>query len=569
MGEAQQVRLSTAAKTALERRPRDEQPHDGAGLREGRKPIRAFSHHSSLKNLRTSFRDSCHVCTLLWLNLPPKVTSSPLPDDDWVLDTTTNGDLGPSSLTVRASLAASSLELPLAVSVHFPISAAGVQLSSGLLLPEIALEMARDPAPNTGPPTTDVKDPHSPSDPIGLQAPGISVWTGSKASIDLAKRWINECIANHASFRRDPPTFLPTRVHRTAKGNTAQYHTELDESSHPPRTGKAVLESSRVNIKKGLPLGHTRLAEPNKRQSTSDRILEALEPWYRLLHQYCKASVTRETDRLPAISALAKLVAEKSGLEYYAGMWGRGLAATDNRVKVDIRLEGLLWCVQKPLDSDRSNLPVNQDTDNGNNYGGGGHGDPPKLPVAKDVQSFTWASIGGPSDIGWPYLEYLNSAHGADIVPPAATAIGKGFVPLPVPYTSTHWNDDNPRFGGVISESEVQLLNTILVPRCFVGGRTGLGQGDTPPTGSSSAENAAEGMYYFPDRTVLFEPATHSALLVTVRRQDGLLVDFGLAVRFHGSNSTSKRLTRLGVFYEVYKPDGRHKSKPQEDLALL
>ncbi|GAB1311724.1 Heterokaryon incompatibility domain-containing protein [Madurella fahalii] len=54
--------------------------------------------------------------------------------------------------------------------------------------------------------------------------------------------------------------------------------------------------------------------------------------WYRMIEDYMARSITKSTDRLPALSGLAQAVAQKTGGEYMAGLWKSGL------------LEGLLWC---------------------------------------------------------------------------------------------------------------------------------------------------------------------------------------------------------------------------------
>ncbi|KAK3994952.1 heterokaryon incompatibility protein-domain-containing protein [Cladorrhinum sp. PSN332] len=63
--------------------------------------------------------------------------------------------------------------------------------------------------------------------------------------------------------------------------------------------------------------------------------------WYRMIENYTDRSITKSTDRLPALSGLAQAIIretiDKSG--YLAGIWKTGL------------LEGLLWCKSKPGDA--------------------------------------------------------------------------------------------------------------------------------------------------------------------------------------------------------------------------
>ncbi|KAJ4298662.1 hypothetical protein N0V88_003693 [Collariella sp. IMI 366227] len=54
--------------------------------------------------------------------------------------------------------------------------------------------------------------------------------------------------------------------------------------------------------------------------------------WHRMIENYTARSITKHTDRLPALSGLAQAVVRETGGEYIAGLWKSGL------------LEGLLWC---------------------------------------------------------------------------------------------------------------------------------------------------------------------------------------------------------------------------------
>ncbi|KXX74358.1 hypothetical protein MMYC01_208370 [Madurella mycetomatis] len=54
--------------------------------------------------------------------------------------------------------------------------------------------------------------------------------------------------------------------------------------------------------------------------------------WYRMIEDYTARSVTKPTDRLPALSGLAQAITKETGGEYMAGLWKSGL------------LEGLIWC---------------------------------------------------------------------------------------------------------------------------------------------------------------------------------------------------------------------------------
>jgi hypothetical protein len=54
--------------------------------------------------------------------------------------------------------------------------------------------------------------------------------------------------------------------------------------------------------------------------------------WYKMVEDYTARSITKHTDRLPALSGLAQAVTQETKGEYLAGLWKSGL------------LEGLLWC---------------------------------------------------------------------------------------------------------------------------------------------------------------------------------------------------------------------------------
>jgi hypothetical protein len=58
---------------------------------------------------------------------------------------------------------------------------------------------------------------------------------------------------------------------------------------------------------------------------------DTLKGWYDLLWLYGPKTLTRESDKLPALSGLASLYAEKIGEEYLAGLWRGQL------------IEGLMW----------------------------------------------------------------------------------------------------------------------------------------------------------------------------------------------------------------------------------
>lgn len=63
---------------------------------------------------------------------------------------------------------------------------------------------------------------------------------------------------------------------------------------------------------------------------------EIIHTWTRLVQTYTRGGLTKETDKLVAISGLAKALAAQSGMEYLAGLWNRQL------------VQQLLWRAESP-----------------------------------------------------------------------------------------------------------------------------------------------------------------------------------------------------------------------------
>lgn len=73
-------------------------------------------------------------------------------------------------------------------------------------------------------------------------------------------------------------------------------------------------------------------ARPDRDAATEQEQKVNWIDWYRMIENYTARSITKHTDRLPALSGLAQAVVRETGGEYIAGLWKSGL------------LEGLLWC---------------------------------------------------------------------------------------------------------------------------------------------------------------------------------------------------------------------------------
>jgi len=72
---------------------------------------------------------------------------------------------------------------------------------------------------------------------------------------------------------------------------------------------------------------------------------EAMTIWYRLVMQYSRRELTRQSDKLAAISGLASVLSTATNYTYLAGIW-----------KEDIL--GLLWTVDNSVDESRDKEPI-------------------------------------------------------------------------------------------------------------------------------------------------------------------------------------------------------------------
>ncbi len=93
--------------------------------------------------------------------------------------------------------------------------------------------------------------------------------------------------------------------------------------------------------------------------------------WYSMVEDYTKRSITQHSDRLPALSGLAKATARESGDEYLAGLWKSGL------------IEGLAWCGSQGAETLQE-------------------------PGAYIAPSWSWASIAGP--VQFPLYRWYDRA---------------------------------------------------------------------------------------------------------------------------------------------------------------
>jgi hypothetical protein len=97
--------------------------------------------------------------------------------------------------------------------------------------------------------------------------------------------------------------------------------------------------------------------------------------WYTMLEDYTRRSITKDTDRLPALSGLSRLAQDARSDAYLAGIWQSSL------------LEGLMWCSVSPLKMLRL----------------------PPADASYIAPSWSWASVIGP--VSFPmYTWYSNRA---------------------------------------------------------------------------------------------------------------------------------------------------------------
>ncbi|KAF6814875.1 heterokaryon incompatibility protein [Colletotrichum plurivorum] len=300
---------------------------------------------------------------------------------------------------------------------------------------------------------------------------------------------------------------------------------ELDEFPSIAATDVELASRENFNLKKGLPFNH--------QINSSKEVEQVFETWYKLLKIYCASGLTFETDRLLAISGIAKLVAKKTKSDYYAGIWEHK------------KLQDLLWCVSEPVSVHRERedeLP-----------------DPPEdvdkvwtKRLLKRQVSFSWASIGGPVAIHWPY-HALSQAEGVEILFRAQI---QGFVlpPRPTAFTSVNWNDDT-RFERAVAGSfsiscPVHKFGTAEVSD-WDEARRKVGQEIL--AAGLSLSGMPVGVRYFPDRTEAYSTTICRASLAHSRLAGGSIADFGLILSPAKTDLQGRVLyKRLGMYYDLY-----------------
>ncbi|KAM0261520.1 hypothetical protein ACHAQJ_002203 [Trichoderma viride] len=134
--------------------------------------------------------------------------------------------------------------------------------------------------------------------------------------------------------------------------------------------------------------------------------------WMEVVETYAKLNLTKEPDKLPALSAAARFLVENMGDGYLAGIWRSTL------------MEGLLWYVRAPLSKPRP------------------RGDNWRAP------SWSWASINSPSGLGFvaPGTRFSKSFEGKIEAAECAIAgqddfgqVTSGFIRLQASLGHTFW----------------------------------------------------------------------------------------------------------------------------------
>lgn len=109
------------------------------------------------------------------------------------------------------------------------------------------------------------------------------------------------------------------------------------------------------------------------------------DPWFQLIEDYTSRNLTRDEDKLPALSGLASLIARENGDEYFAGIWKKHF------------IKGLNWSIESynpshhcdDPDHDASMPPATKSI--------------AKRPSSYRAPSWSWASLDAKVSFG--YLE--------------------------------------------------------------------------------------------------------------------------------------------------------------------
>ncbi|OCK75066.1 HET-domain-containing protein [Lepidopterella palustris CBS 459.81] len=255
--------------------------------------------------------------------------------------------------------------------------------------------------------------------------------------------------------------YLPVNI-RSASGRMARIFIQpavTRDTSYPPLHNRAwTLQESYLGTRKiffnsfdlqwecrqamWYELGKENRRVGNSLQDVLPKRLEnggiSYHGWYVTVQNYTARAITYESDKFPALSALAQRVAQHSKDTYLAGIWERDIA------------RGLLWCreVRRKFRRNESSAPFSNT------------GRKPQRAVYL-APSWSWASFPGaigfqsadPSTVNieiLPCLEFIGSKVEVPGKNPFG-AVGSCSITLRAPLLSLEYNGD---WGGIMANSE-------------------------------------------------------------------------------------------------------------------
>lgn len=272
---------------------------------------------------------------------------------------------------------------------------------------------------------------------------------------------------------------------------------ELDELSLLIPQSK---EFKSLNIKKSL---HRSFSNTNPLHSlSSERTIP--DAWYNLLNLYCPAKLTFENDRLGAVSGLAKYIQSQTKSQYYAGLWSLTLP------------DDMLWAVPEPV-------PLQ---------------DGISTTTSRNL-SFSWASLGAPSSISWPYRHFKSIIVAIVYEGQVLSAHCKGaFSGDRAQNDDQEGQDDTDMLLSSATTGEIRLSCKVreIPERTF--------------PADYSDDHGLSFFYHLRDKTYPKESTTHFATLRQTMTSANCCLDFGLAL-----HKAEKGYKRVGMFYESYRSD--------------
>ncbi|CAI6337813.1 unnamed protein product [Periconia digitata] len=94
-------------------------------------------------------------------------------------------------------------------------------------------------------------------------------------------------------------------------------HSQIENAERSRK--QLIANSARTGIRGALDMLYS--LRISGRTLTLSEKLEVHRRWFELVVEYSKRNLTKRTDKLVAISGLARRIADKNGMKYYAGLW--------------------------------------------------------------------------------------------------------------------------------------------------------------------------------------------------------------------------------------------------------